>query len=99
MRACCGAANWTVRIVLLAVAGSLTFSAHWPGRLAFTVQVIAFSIGVLVFAGWALGRPPAAPRARLRAWQPYALGAVIVSTSSWPRPTAGHSSTSAWPRR
>ena len=75
------AANWTVRIVLLAVAGSLTFTAHWPGRLAITVQIIAFSIGVLVFAGWALAdlRPPLA--ARLRAWQPYALGAVIVSTS------------------
>ena len=75
------AANWTVRIVLLTVAGSLTFTAHWPGRPAFTVQIIAFSIGVLVFAGWALAdlRPPLA--ARLRPWQPYALGAVIVSTS------------------
>jgi len=75
------AANWTVRIVLLTVAGALTFSAHWPGRLAFTVQIIAFSIGVLVFACWALAdlRPPLA--ARLRPWQPYALGAVIVSSS------------------
>ena len=75
------AANWTVRIVLLTVAGSLTFAAKWPGQLAITVQIIAFSIGVLVFAGWALAdlRPPLA--ARLRPWQPYALGAVIVSTS------------------
>ena len=75
------AANWTVRIVLLTVAGSLTFAAKWPGQPAITVQIIAFSIGVLVFAGWALAdlRPPLA--ARLRPWQPYALGAVIVSTS------------------
>jgi signal transduction histidine kinase len=75
------AANWTVRIVLLVVAGALTFSAHWPGRLAFTVQVIAFCIAVLVFIGWAVAdlRPDLA--ARLAAWQPYALGAVIVSTS------------------
>ncbi len=75
------AANWTVRIVLLAVAGSLTFSAHWPGRLAFTVQIIAFSIGVLVFAGWAVADLRPLLAARLRSWQPYALGAVIVSTS------------------
>jgi signal transduction histidine kinase len=75
------AANWTVRIVLLTVAGSLTFSAHWPGRLAITVQIIAFSIGVLVFAGWALADLRPAVAARLSPWQPYALGAVIVSCS------------------
>jgi signal transduction histidine kinase len=75
------AANWTVRVVLLAVAGSLTFSAHWPGRPGFTVQVIAFSIGVLVFTGWALADLRPAVAARLRPWQPYSLGAVIVSTS------------------
>lgn len=75
------AANWTVRTVLLVVVGSVTFTAHWPGRLAITVQIIAFSIGVLAFAGWTLAdlRPGAA--ARLATWQPYALGAVIVSSS------------------
>jgi len=75
------AANWTVRLVLLAVAGSLTFSGHWPGRPGFTAQVIAFSIGVVVFAGWALADLRPAVAARLRPAQPYALGAVIVSSS------------------
>ena len=45
------------------------------------MQVIAFSIGVLVFTGWALADLRPAVAARLRPWQPYALGAVIVSTS------------------
>jgi len=75
------AANWTVRLVLLTVAGSLTFAAHWPGRLGFTAQVIAFSIGVLVIAGWAVADLRPAFAARLTAWRPYAFGAVIVSTS------------------
>jgi signal transduction histidine kinase len=75
------AANWTVRVVLLVIAGALTFTAHWPGRLAITVQIIAFSIGALAMAGWALSDLRPAFAARSAAWQPYALGAVIVSTS------------------
>jgi signal transduction histidine kinase len=75
------AANWTVRVVLLTVAGAVTFTAHWPGRLAITVQIIAFTIGVLVFVGWAVADLRPAAAARLAPWQPYTLGAVIVSSS------------------
>lgn len=75
------ASNWTVRAVLLVVTGALTFTAPWPGRLAITVQITAFSIAALAMACWSLTdvRPGLAPR--LTPWQPYALGAVTVSTS------------------
>jgi signal transduction histidine kinase len=75
------ATNWAVRVGLLVIAGALTFTAHWPGRLAIIVQIIGFCIGVLVFAGWAVADLRPAFAARFTAWQPYALGAVIVSTS------------------
>jgi signal transduction histidine kinase len=75
------AANWTVRVILLVVAGTLTFAVRPASGLALTVQVIAFTIAALTMACWALADLRPAFAARFAAVQPYALGAVLVSTS------------------
>ena len=75
------AANWTVRVILLVIVGALTFTAHWPGQLAFAAQVVAFTVGTLVMACWALGDLRPSFRARYVVVQPYTLGAVTLTSS------------------
>ncbi|MGP7995942.1 MAG: sensor histidine kinase [Streptosporangiaceae bacterium] len=76
------AANWTVRVALLVLVGCLTFTAHWSGRVAFAAQVVAFTLGTLVMACWALGDLRPSFRARYARLQPYALGAVTLTSAA-----------------
>ena len=75
------AANWTVRAALLVVVGCLTFTSPWPGRLAFATQVVAFTVGTVVMACWALGDLRPAFRPRYVVVQPYALSVVAFTSA------------------